>query len=232
MPKFRSPLGEQQFAGQPLMEFDVPDESESFAEPQYPERPPAMRPRGPVSYGNPAPPVDMGAVMAFQNKLDGESIEDSLEVERQIREAKEARRTGKEKLSSGARRRIEILIGMTRDTRKADVNGTSYVLQTLKSKELRESIMAASAFDGDVQFPFELRKQMVARSLVQVAEVDIDQFVGSSSLEAKLQMVDDLPEPLLNRLYSEYNILAKESQDKYAIKSAEDAQEVAEDLKK
>jgi len=231
MPNFKSPLGDRQFAGQPLREFDVPDETEQFEQSQYSERAPVMRQRGQASHSNHQIP-DINAAIAFQNRMNEESPEDTMEIERQIKEAKEARRLGKDKLSPGARRRVEILIGMTRDTKTIDINGTNYVLQTLKSKELRECIKLATDFDGDVQFPFELRKQMLARSLAAIADVDIDQFIGSNTLESRFQLIDELPEPLLNRLYSEYNILASESQEKYGIKSDKEAQEVAEDLKK
>ena len=39
------------------------------------------------------------------------------ELEQQFREAREAKRLGRERLNDGARRRIEMLIGMTRGTR-------------------------------------------------------------------------------------------------------------------
>jgi hypothetical protein len=231
MPNYKSPLGSKQFAGQPMREFDVPDETEQ----QYPDMNVAMRQRGPAMHGTqPQMPPDMDAINAFQNRLGGgdESYEDSAQIEREIRAAKEARRTGRERVNEGAKRRIEMLVGMIRTTRQVELDGNLYVLQTLRSKEIRESIMAAANFDGSVQFPFEMRKQYLARSLIHVAGVDIEQFVGSNSLEAKLDLIDDLPEAILLRLYQEYSILVTESTEKYAIKSDAEAQEVAEDLKK
>lgn len=229
MPNFKSPLGNKQFTGQPMREFDVPDESEQ----QYPEMNPVMRNRGPSMHGTQFNgPVDFNSINSIQQRLAQESVEDTAELERQIKEAKMARRMGKERITEGAKRRIEMLVGMTRDTREVVLENNTFILQTLRSKEMRDAIMAASEFDGTVQFPFELRRQLLSRSLVQVAGVDIMQFIGSDTLEAKLEMVDDLPEPLLFRLYTEYGILVKDSGDKYSIKSAEEAQEVAEELKK
>lgn len=229
MPNFKSPLGNKQFTGQPMREFDVPDESEQ----QYPEMAPVMRNRGPSMHGTQFNgPVDFNSISNMQQRLAQESVEDSAEIERQIKEAKMARRLGKERISEGAKRRIEMLVGMTRDTREVVLENNTFVLQVLRAKEMSAAILAASEFDGTVQFPFELRRQLLSRSLTQVAGVDIMQFIGTDSLEAKLEMVDDLPEPLLFRLYTEYGILVRESGDKYAIKSAEEAQEVAEELKK
>ena len=147
-------------------------------------------------------------------------------------QAKEARRRGQDRLSDAARRRIEMLIGMTRGTRSFMLEGHQYALQTLKSGELREAILEAAKFDGTVESPFEIRKQLLARSLVQIAGVEVEQFLGSNSLEARLIFMDELDHYLLGRLYDEYLAMVQEARDKYAIKNETDAKEVVEDLKK
>lgn len=226
MPNFESPLGNKKFPGQPMREFDVPDESEPQYAEDYASTPPiARRPRPNI------PQIDMNEIESFQQK-DQMTEQEHYEIERQIREAKQARLTGKERLNEGAKRRIEMLVGMTRSSRDVTIGENTFVLQTLRSKEMREAIMAASEYDGTVQSPFEIRRQLLARSLVQVAGIDIAQFVGSNALEARLSLVDDLDEALLNRLYEEYLELVRESRAKYAIKTPEEVQEVVEDLKK
>lgn len=226
MPKFDSPLGSKKIAGNPMREFDVPDETEMV---------PVMRQRGPSLHG-PQPPVDINEAMAFRQRMmdsmAAEESDDSADFEKEVRAAREAKRTGVTRLNEGAKRRIEMLVGMTRTTREVDVDGNKFVFQTLRSKEMREAIMAASEFDNTVQSPFETRRQLLARSLVQIASVDVAQFVGSDSLEAKLLLIDDLDEALLDRLFKEYLTLAAESRSKFAIKTAEDVKELAEDLKK
>ncbi len=223
MPKFRSPLGDKDFTGPSLKEFDVPDESEMT---------PAMRMHGPAPHG-PQEPIDIRSAMEFQERMRQQrSPQDDDEIERQIRAAREAKRLGRERLGDGAKRRVEMLLEMTRSTREVDLNGTAFVLQTLRSKEMREAMMIASEYDGTVQSPFEVRRQLLSRSIVSVANVDFAQFVGSDSLEAKLELIDSLDEALLNRLFDEYSALVKDSRDKYAIKNDRDAEEVVEDLKK
>jgi hypothetical protein len=125
-----------------------------------------------------------------------------------------------------------MLLEMTRSNREVDLNGNVFILQTLRSKEMREAMMAASEFDGTVQSPFEIRRQLLSRSLISLAGIEFAQFVGSDSLEAKLELIDSLDEAILNRLFDEYSALVRESRDKYAIKTDEVAKEVAEDLKK
>ena len=153
-------------------------------------------------------------------------------LEQQFQEAREAKRLGHERLGDGARRRIEMLIGMTRGQRTVQIENNAYVLRTLRDKELSDAILRASAFDGTVQSPFEIRKQLLARSLVQVAGMDVDQFVGSPELDARLAFIEEMDHYLLGRLYDEYLAMVKEARERYAIKNDTDAQEVVEDLKK
>lgn len=212
MGQFESPLGTKRFGGIGMKEYDVSDES-----------------------GNSIP--DANAIRDFQARLENDFSSDqhthelSL-AEMEIKAAREARKQGKERLNDGAKRRIEMLIGMTRLIRTCELDGNTYSFQTLRAIDIRETYMAAAEFDGTVQFPYEIRRQLVGRSLTQVAGVSVDQFLGVNSLASRLSFVDELPESLLSRLFDEYQLLVTESTEKYSIKTEADAQEVVEDLKK
>ena len=149
-----------------------------------------------------------------------------------MRHARELKRSGKERLNDGAKRRVEMLVGMTQATREFTIGDNVFILQTLQSKSMREALMAASVYDGTIESPFEIRKQLLARSLNQIAGVPAEQFVGSNSIDAKLNFIDEQVEAVLNRLYGEYLILVKESDELYSIKTAEDAKEVVDAVKK
>lgn len=238
-PRFDSPIGGKNFESQPLMEFDVSDES----------GPP------PTNLGdgrrqqqvNDAANMNLAAIQEFQQRMNqqykstqyqapthsssNENIDISV-AEREFREMRELQRTGKSKLNDGAKRRIEMLLGMTRSMRTVTLESGDYTLQTLKSKEMREAIFEASKFDGTVESPYEVRKQFLARSLIQIAGVEVDQFVGARDLESRMAVIDELDESLVNRLHKEYLLLVEEARNKYAIKSESDVKEVLEDLKK
>ncbi len=236
MPKFESPLGNKNFVGPTMKEYDVPDESELIHQVEQESVNPVFRQRqaaGMAAADEHARRVRaQHAYQQQQMMYESQEEDPSFEIERQIKEAKEARRTGKVRLSEAARKRIEMLIGMTRHTHEATIGGNLYVFQTLRDKEMRDAIQKSSEFDGSVEQTFEVRKQLLARSIVVLAGVDFSQFVGSSSLEAKLDTIDELDHVLLGRLYSEYLIMVKDATDKYAIKNEADAKEVVEDLKK
>jgi hypothetical protein len=153
-------------------------------------------------------------------------------VEQEFLAAKKAKREGKERLSEGAKRRVEMLVGMTRLSRDVEVAGNMYRLQSLSSRELRDALTATAEYDGTIQLVFETRKQLLARSLVVIAGVETSQFLYSEELDVRLDFIELMDHALLLRLYNEYVLLANEAQDKYAIKTQAEVQEVLEDLKK
>lgn len=142
------------------------------------------------------------------------------------------REQSQQDISDGARRRVEMLLGMTRQTKKIKIQETDYELRTLKSVEMRKALAEASKYDGTVQMAFELRKQVLSSSLIGIGGVDIDMFLGTSDINAKYQLIDNLDEALLIRLYDEYTKLSSETNKKYSINSMEELKEVTEDIKK
>lgn len=223
MPKFESPISNRQFPNQPMREIDVPDDS-GYQSPQHTH---AQRQ---------APPyIDPVALQEFQSRLQPPpppQMRDLTQAENDIMAAKKAKREGKERLSEGARRRIEMLLGMTRLSKDVEIGGQIYRLQTLTSQELRDAVVASAEFDGSVQFIFENRKQLLARSISVVAGVEIEQFLNSTDMNDRLAFIECMDHALLLRLFNEYNTLSREAQDRYNPKTEEQVKEVVEDLKK
>ena len=262
MVEFSSPIGNKKFQGAPMKEVSVPDESEFAPSNRggaprgknIPFDPEAFREfqarmlqgqqqqqqqqqQQPQSQPNMYAPQQSQypqhvTNQQYQQFSQDQDQRDFNDIEAEIREAKLARRKGRERLSEGARKRIEILIDMTRLKKTIVIDNTVFVLQNLQSKELRAAVVAAAEFDGTPQLSFETSKQLLARSLIQISNVDINEFLNSEELEDKLNFIEELPQPLYSRLYNEYVLLDNEAREKYAIKSPEDAQGVVEDLKK
>jgi hypothetical protein len=161
--------------------------------------------------------------------------QDPAEFEREIqaaRTAKIAHLTGKERIGEGAKKRIEMLLNMSRLTRAVEIDGNVYIFQSLKAKEQREALVAIAEYDGTVQFAYECRKQFLARSLTSIGGISFEQFIGSTNLDDKFLFIEELDEGLANRLHREYNILVNETREKFSVKDDVDAQEVRADIKK
>jgi hypothetical protein len=239
MPTIKSDLGEQSFQGRPIRTFEVPDASNeefaplpgSLSQEYFPNEglgAPAVLPRN-QNYPNAEP---VGAFNARQlASRQPMTFEDVKRAEEAMKAAKTAK-FAPSRLSAAAKKRIAIICGISRDNRSVVIDGETYVLQILKGHETRASYLAASAFDGTIESPFEIRKQLLARSLCSIAGTDIDLFLGDDSLESKLAMIDELPESLLVKLMDEYTKLTDEVQARYFPKSEAEVAEVIEDLKK
>lgn len=177
---------------------------------QQQERPSAK------SYFSQDPPID-------------ENIND---FERQPIPNKIKRPQGKERLSDAAKKRIEMLCGISRNLREIIIDGNIYVIRTLKSKELLDALISASKLDGTISLPFHTRKELLARALVKVAGTDVSLFLGDDSIEARMEFLDELDEPLIEKLYKEYSDLVNDVSKRYGINSEAESKEVAEDIKK
>lgn len=228
MPSFDSPIGGKKFYGTPMKEFDVPDETSYSSEVKGERFSPSVTKR----YAR--EPINFEELQEFQSRIQGQLDPSSQisDAEREIKEAREIKRSGKERLNPGAKKRIEMLLGMTRSTREVVIGQNTFILQTLKSKEISEALVTAAEFDGTVQSPFEIRRQLLARSLISISGIDFESFIGSRDMEDKLFFIDNMDHALLLRLNREYQTLVTEHDAQYAIKSPEDAKEVLEDLKK
>jgi len=227
MPTIKSDLTNKSFDGNQMMQFDVSDESQEMPSDEIDALNRRMAERG-------LPPLDENTINQMykhQNKQVNNQ-NDLSTTERAVKEARIAKATGKTRLNDGAKRRVEALCGIMRSTKSVDIEGNIFSLRTLKTKEMREALLEASKFDGTVESPFEIRKQLLARSLYEIAGADATLFLGDSSLYAMFEFLDEQDESLLVRLFSEYSQLANSADKRYSIKNDVDAKEVIDDLKK
>lgn len=241
MPKISSDLTNKSFAATPLPQFDVPDATHQHETPSidFEALDIQRQERG-------LPPLDEKTKRAMYASM--QQQEEELPVrpqttnvpaaqhlqdfERKVETVRRAKQTGQERLTSSARARIAALCEMSQGTQTVELDGNAYVMQTLKAKDHRAAIVAATAFDGTSHAAFEVRKQLMARAIIKIGGYDVELFLGDDSLEARLEFIEELPEAVLIKLYSEYLDLAQASQNKYFIKNEAEAKEVMEDLKK
>jgi hypothetical protein len=138
---------------------------------------------------------------------------------------------GNSELSPGALERISALIGVLQNKRTVNINKNVFILRSLKNYETRDVLQESSKVQGSA-FAFELMNQYLARSIISVGGIDIETFIGNDSIEARLIFVENLDLAVSNRLYEEFLILKKETDEKYSIKNDVDAKELVENLKK
>ena len=234
MPKFSSELGETLVrSNRPMKEFEVPDETPGASNATVD----ALNRRF-AERNMQLPP---GVAEQFAKRAYAESEPVIQEVpqhvsheEKLVHEMYQAKKEkGKiDRLSPGAKKRIEQLLGMMRLTKEVEMNGIIFSLRTLNAEESRSVLHAAAQYDGTVETPFELRKQTLSYALEKINGDRIADFLGSPDRSVILEFLDELDENAVSILFRNYTSLSNETDKRYGIVSDQDAKEVLEDLKK
>jgi hypothetical protein len=208
MSEIKSPLGNRSYSAPQKQVFSVPDESEGMFEiPGESEvAPPPVMPRNATVL-----------TPAQFNELQAK---------------KQALKVSMGRPTSEARQRIELLTGIGRLETEVEVDGHKFVLQSLKAREMREVVKSAGKVDLLSEQIFELRLQTLARSIIYIDGQPLDLILGHSSIEARLAFVDECEEHIVTQLYSAYSEMIKQNENKFALKSATDAHEVVDEIKK
>ena len=151
-----------------------------------------------------------------------------------------------------ARRRIEIITGLGRKTRdvkiETDDGQLTFTLRTLKTFEQNclaqvvESVDRIPLPDGRSTFsPTSMHKikiEALGHSLFLVDGQSVDIVLGTANLDyedqlsARKDLVSEMDGALIDHLFIQYEELAKEAYDGYAPKTAEEAKEVVETVRK
>ena len=217
-PGITSPLGSKTYTATSSQRMvEIPDESEHSYPPQ--EVPPGyvIPERSASPYQQPQAYQQMHVSPA--------------EAEAQIREARRQKVSGESRITPGAKQRIEYLANIGRLNRDVVVDGATFTIRTLKNKEMRDSFLAAAAVEAYDQM-FEARRQQLARAMVAIDGKDIGLILGDESIEAKLNLIDEMDQNLITHLYSQFSLLNKEGDEKFSIKTDVEMKEVVEDIKK
>jgi hypothetical protein len=154
------------------------------------------------------------------------------DIENQIREQRKLKAAGKERMTSNAKRRIELLLNMTVLTEEVTLGKVKFILRTLKAGEVKEILSVINPLRGSYEFELEMKRQMLARSLVKINDSEVESFLDSDTLDARLELVDSLESSVFTGLFLGYEKLQNNSEKYYGIANAENAKEVAEEIKK
>jgi len=141
----------------------------------------------------------------------------------------------RERISPEAKERIMFLTGLGRIVDSVIVDDIKFTFQSLKGSEQNDVFEAIGEIGemSALKMQFEIRFQTLARALTHIQDKLFAEVIESDHIEDKLSLIRDLDENVSDYLYKWYqkNIVSI-GQDKYAIKTEEDAEEVADAIKK
>ena len=124
------------------------------------------------------------------------------------------------------------MCGIGRLQTETEAGGHKFVLQSLKAGEMKEVLTIVSQVSTAATAMFEMRAQILAKSLVTIDDQPIDLILGVSNPEDMIQFINELQESLVNQLYNSYTNMIKENENKFLVKDSQEAHEVAEEIKK
>lgn len=136
------------------------------------------------------------------------------------------------KPTSEAKLRVELLTGIGRLQTEVVVEDHKFSLQSLKAGEMKEVMRSLSDTSVGTDAMYEMRTHILSRSLYAINNQSIDLVIGATALEEVISFIDNLQEELVNKLYAGYTSMVSKNEDKLTITSAEQAKEVAEEIKK
>jgi hypothetical protein len=168
-----------------------------------------------------------------ENSFDELSISDDREAElmAQLEAARSNKKKEKEKAPEGARNRLELLTGIARAVDKVSVDGITFSIRTLKSRENKEIIEAIMDIENGAIQAFETRAQTLARSIYEIDGQPFSLMIGSDKMEAKVFFAQELDESLLSHLYNKYTALVNKNRGRFDD-LGKDEKEVIENVKK
>lgn len=157
--------------------------------------------------------------------------EDTARIEAEMASLRRQKATGNTPISSFGRERMEYLAGLGRIRKDIVVDGTTFSLQTLKAREMREAVKAVTNVPK-LEIVFEARRQELAYAIYRVDGIPIEQVVGTDDINVRLDWVEDMDLAMQKYLHAELGEMDKQSATKYSIKTTEQLKEVIEDAKK
>ena len=151
-----------------------------------------------------------------------------IDLNERVKEAHKQKSEYVDRVSPMVKQSIELLSNLGRQTQEVKIGEAVFSLQTLKSKENKEAVMASILVSTGTQLEsaYEVRRQQLARSIFKIDGLEMYQVLGNNSLQAKLNLVDEMEENVVSKLFSEFEKLKEKT------KFPETMEEVVEAIKK
>ena len=171
----------------------------------------------------------------YQPPQQRQAVKMSIEEMEEIEEMRNRAVERQTRVSPEARNRLEFLSGIGRMEESVTIENTKFTLQSMKSGEQEEVFESISGFNNAsaIKIQFEIRAQTLARVIYAIDDQLFSIVIGSNHMKDKVAATRLLDENVADHLYKWYQEnIVKKAQDKYAVKTEKDAEEVIEAIKK
>jgi len=127
--------------------------------------------------------------------------------------------------------RFEVLVGIGRLVTELTVEGVSFKLRSLKSKEQQKVYTEALGKPIGLEQAYALKINTLASSLYEIDNQPVE-FLGLQTLEQKIEFIEELEDIVVGGLYDKYNKMLKVHNGALKKDLGETSSEVIETVKK
>jgi hypothetical protein len=155
------------------------------------------------------------------------------QVQQTLKQARQEKLTAADRISDTGKRRIELLAQIGRLTKEVKIGEYTFTLRTLKAWEMEAAMLATvRSAEFNIEASYETRRQQLARSIAKIDGTDMEEVLETNTIDAKLNLIEEMEEIVVSKLWDTFVLLQNEAKEKYGINTEAQAKEVVEDLKK
>lgn len=205
-----------------------------FQSPQFSKNfPPTQGQAQPLREFNVGAPEEQPQTQPMQQTFSSPQVSSPPQIQQSLKEARQEKIAIAGKISDTGKRRIELLAQIGRLTKDIKIGDYTFTLRTLKAREMEAAMLATvRSAEFNIEASYETRRQQLARAISKIDGTDIDDVIDSHSIDDRLNLIEELEEMVVSKLWDTFILLQGESRAKYGINTETDAKEVVEDLKK
>jgi hypothetical protein len=144
-----------------------------------------------------------------KKELDLQSLPDSLSKENLDKLDKEIAESSKPVVKN--QKSLEALLFLGRLEKNINISGFNFKLQSITNREQKD-IIAHLTKAPDEEKMFVLRTLTLSLSVREINDTPIDEFIGSDSLEGRVEFFNELSSNLVDQLFKTYTQLLEESE--------------------
>lgn len=167
-------------------------------------------------------------VLSVPNEISSSSFDDEEPIDYQaLKSQRQQTKEFQKQIDPEDKSRIETLLGLKRKTKDVLVEGLTYRLQTLKNREIKEILKMVSTTGATSQATIlhEVKDHTLAFAITHIDGQKINDVLNSDALEDRLDLIGELDDLVVDKLWNELTILRR-------LSEPENSEQAVESIKK
>lgn len=178
-----------------------------------------------------APRRAMFTVSDESNNTSAEEVDNSKVDYDELQSQRKEVLNASKKITSGSKERLEILLNLGRFTKDVPVDGITFSLRSLTSKEVQAITRMGESLANRIDAYFASRNNVLSRCIFAIDDEKLEEVLGTNDQSTILKWLDGMDDIILEYLHDSYLDMVRKNKKRFEIKK-EEIQEITEELKK